>query len=58
LKTLKVYCGDSYFIYHDLYSLHLFEIGEALQVFKIDKVTGQEHLTACFKNWDYLLIEE
>ena len=58
MKTLTVYVGDNYFRYHELFSMHLYELKDVLSIYRRCRDTGKEELIACFKSWDYLLIEE
>jgi hypothetical protein len=58
-KTLIIYIKDSHYKYYDLYSLHLFNVdGDGfLSVLARDPSTGEESSVACFRNWDYFIID-
>ncbi len=60
MKTLIVYANDSVYKYNDLYLLHCYEIDEnkILKVTRRNLQTGEERDFACFKEWDYFIIEE
>lgn len=60
MKTLVVYHKDSYYKFDDLYKRHVFELGACsiLKVFEVDKITGEDRMVACFKEWCYFLIDE
>lgn len=59
MKTLVVHHGESYHKFEGAYSKFLFEIeGDVFKLYQRDPHTGDERLYACFKDWDYFLIEE
>lgn len=59
MKTLVVYINDSYYKFDDLFSSKIYSIiDNQLTVMQISKIDGSEHIIACFRNWDYFVIEE
>ena len=59
MKTLKVYTSTSHQVYSRLYEEHLYEIDKdnLLTIIKRNTSTGEEVLIACFRNWEYFIIE-
>lgn len=60
MKNLCIYHKESYQKYNQLYTSYTFEIDETLilQIFKLSKTTGEPQLIACYKEWDYFMIDE
>lgn len=60
MKKLKVYAYNSHFTYEDLYVRHTYKFtaGEPLIIYDRDEVTGEEHIHAVFREWDYFKILE
>ena len=57
-KELIVYVKDSYYKYQQLFVDFLYEINVEghFCVYERLKTSGEEKLVACFRNWDYFLI--
>jgi len=58
-RTLIIYQKDSYYRYYDLYLDNLYEIdsNNNLKIYNRCRTSGKETLRACFKTWDYFVIE-
>jgi hypothetical protein len=57
-KTLIVYVEGSFFRYYELYKEHLYELKDGdLLVYCREQVSGEEWLTARFRNWNYFTVD-
>lgn len=60
MKTLILHYDGSYHKFENIYDKLQFEIKEdkILYIYLRDPTSGEELLHACFKKWDYFIIEE
>jgi len=57
-RTLIVYVNDSHYKYYNLFVDHLYEISDSnLIVYSRDSSSGEEKTIACFRTWDYFIID-
>lgn len=60
MKTLHVYRGSSFWRFENIGGDFIFSVSEpnSLQIYKRNRINGEESLYAGFKDWDYFLIDE
>ena len=60
MKTLVVYHSGSINKFEEVFNLYTFSVEDSgeLLVHRRDPHTGEESIKACFKSWEYFMIEE
>ncbi len=59
MKTLILHHHDSYHKFEGIFSVYVFEIKDGyFYIYWRDSLSGEETIHACFKDWDYFLVEE
>lgn len=60
MKTLVIHHHESYHRFKGLYTNFLFQIEDngRFNLYSRHPSSGEECLCACFKDWDYFLVEE